>query len=223
VGDVLTSLAQDLRRRDLIGHYDEAHVMLLLPELTATEAAQRVTAMVAALTARGIDAFAGIAASNGTRTFRQVLDDADERLAEARYLRQPVVRGSQQTPHRAPNSLGTVLIAEDDPDVMRILDSQLKAAGYQTIMAFDGEQALEAIRERGPDVALLDIMMPKKTGFDVLTALSATSGPKPKVVVLSGQGREADVTRAFALGAEDYVTKPFSPDELIARLNRLRR
>jgi DNA-binding response OmpR family regulator len=69
-------------------------------------------------------------------------------------------------------------------------------------------------------VLLLDLMMPRLTGFDVLTALKQRTGRKPAVVVISARGREADITRAFDLGAEEYLTKPFGPQELLARLSR---
>jgi len=70
---------------------------------------------------------------------------------------------------------------------------------------------------------VLDLMLPKRTGFDVLAELRQMPAPRPSVLVLSARGREEDVTRAFALGADDYMIKPFSPQELIARLGRLLR
>jgi len=115
----------------------------------------------------------------------------------------------------------TVIIAEDDPDVTRIVDAQVRASGYTAVIAFDGEEALAAIRAHAADVVLLDLMMPKLNGFDVLTQLRAEPGPRPRVIVLSGRGREQDVMRAFELGADDYMTKPFNPQELMARIARL--
>jgi len=116
----------------------------------------------------------------------------------------------------------TVLLADDDPAIMRIVDAQLRGAGYRTELVFDGLAATAAITQRTPALVVLDLMMPKRTGFDVLGDLAALPR-RPKVIVLSARGREEDVTRAFALGADDYMTKPFSPQELMARVVRLLR
>ena len=220
---VLTTASEELRRRDLVGRYDDAHVILLLPGLVPVDACNRLSALSDSLAGRDIRIVAGIASTTGTASFQELLDEADEALAEARYLRQPVVIHGRHTQRAATPTSSTVLIAEDDPDVTRILDAQLRAAGYQTLLVFDGQEALDAIQTRQPDLVLLDLMMPKMTGFDVLTAVSQMSGRKPKIVVVSGRGRESDVTRAFGLGVEDYLTKPFSPEELVARLHRLTR
>jgi len=120
-----------------------------------------------------------------------------------------------------PAPVQTVLIVEDDPDVTRIVDAQLRAAGYTTFVAFDGEQALEAIRVQAPDIMVLDLMMPKLSGFEVLTHVRAAPPPRPRVIVLSARGREEDIARGFELGADDYITKPFDPLELTARIARL--
>jgi DNA-binding response OmpR family regulator len=71
------------------------------------------------------------------------------------------------------------------------------------------------------DVLILDLMMPRLSGFDVLAQLRDHAGPRPRIIVLSGRGREQDVMRAFDLGADDYMTKPFNPRELVARIARL--
>lgn len=115
----------------------------------------------------------------------------------------------------------TVVVAEDDPYVTRIVDVQLRAAGYRSILAVDGDQALAAVREHGAQVLVLDLMMPKVNGFDVLARLRKASTLWPRILVLSGRGREQDVARAFEQGADDYVTKPFNPQELMARIARL--
>jgi CheY-like chemotaxis protein len=154
-----------------------------------------------------------------------LMRDAHEALIEARYLNDPVaVSGAPRLipSDRAQRGL-SVLLVDDDPDVARIIDTQMRAAGYGCTLAFDGEQALEAIDRCRPDVVMLDLMMPKLGGFEVLARLNEREGPRPAVVVISARGREADVTRAFDLGASDYVTKPFSPQELMARVTRLAR
>ena len=121
----------------------------------------------------------------------------------------------------APVAKLTVLLADDDPEVMRITDAHVKASGYDTLLAFDGEQALALVQSRHPEALLLDLMLPRLSGFDLLRKLRQSEGARPRTLVLSARGREEDVTRAFELGADDYMTKPFSPQELLARLGRL--
>jgi DNA-binding response OmpR family regulator len=113
-----------------------------------------------------------------------------------------------------------VLVADDDPDVVRILDSHLGAGGYRRMLTFDGMRALEEVRAQTPDVLVLDLMMPRMTGFDVLAGIRDME-PRPRVIVLSARGREDDVVRAFGLGADDFIAKPFNPQELLARIARL--
>jgi DNA-binding response OmpR family regulator len=115
-----------------------------------------------------------------------------------------------------------LVLADDDPDVAHIVDAHMRAGGFSTTLAFDGQQALEAVEREQPDVLILDLMMPKMTGFDVLHRIRALAN-KPRVIVLSARVREQDVTRAFDLGADDYMLKPFSPQELRARISRLLR
>ena len=198
--DTLTSLATDARSRDVLAHYDGRHALWLLPLAPLAAATERVRAAAARFP--GLRASV-VAAQPNTRTLETLLAEIDTRLD---------VRA-------APSS---VLLADDDPAIMRIVDAQLRAAGYKTELVFDGVAALEAVAAHHPTVLVLDLMMPKRTGFDVLGDLSADPA-RPKVIVLSARGREEDVTRAFALGADDYMTKPFSPQELLARVARLAR
>ncbi len=115
-----------------------------------------------------------------------------------------------------------ILLADDDPDVMRIVDAQMKAQRFETVLTFDGEAAVQALTSQTFDLAVIDLMLPKLTGFEVLQRLRELP-VRPKALVLSARGREEDITRAFDLGADDYVTKPFRPQELAARVVRLLR
>ena len=115
---------------------------------------------------------------------------------------------------------GKIVLADDDADAARLIDAQLRSAGFETVLAEDGAQAMTAVETHRPDVLIIDMMMPSMTGFDVLTRLRDMR-ERPRVIVLTARGREQDVTRAFALGADDYVTKPFSLKELLARVERL--
>jgi DNA-binding response OmpR family regulator/HPt (histidine-containing phosphotransfer) domain-containing protein len=215
----------EMRRGDLIGEYDQTHLLALRPDVTAHVAAQQLSTVADALAAaRGLTVRMGVSGAERGGEFRVLLQQADEALAEARVRRVPVVAFGETPAETAPRAAAPViLIAEDDPDVMRVLDSRLQAAGYRTVLAFDGQQALEAITANAPGMVVLDLMLPRLTGFEVLTALQRSGGRRPKIVVVSARGREDDVTRAFQLGADDYMTKPFGPDELLARLARLLR
>ena len=224
---VISLVRREVRTRDLVGTYDSANLVLLLPELPAATADDRITGMIKRLHERGVPLVtAGIALSSSDGgSIMDLMRDAHEALIEARYLGNPTaVSGAHQRPARdAEDESLTILLADDDPDVARIVDAQLRAAGHTCALAFDGEQALEAVDRVHPDVVMLDLMMPKLGGFEVLSRLRQREGRRPPVVILSARGRETDVTRAFDLGASDYVTKPFSPQELLARLTRLAR
>jgi two-component system phosphate regulon response regulator PhoB len=118
-----------------------------------------------------------------------------------------------------------VLIVDDEADLASLVEFNLKQAGLETTIASTGERALQLARERVPDVVLLDVMLPDLSGKEVCRRLRAD--PKTKdvpIVMLTARGEEADRVEGFEVGADDYVTKPFSPRELVLRLKaRLRR
>jgi two-component system KDP operon response regulator KdpE len=112
--------------------------------------------------------------------------------------------------------MSRVLVVDDDPRILRTLEVNLRARGYEVDLARTGEAALEAAAKRHPDVVILDLGLPTMDGLDVVRGLRGwTSVP---IVVLSGRGSEAAKVEALDLGADDYVTKPFGMDELFARL-----
>ena len=115
-----------------------------------------------------------------------------------------------------------VLIADDEPNILISLEFLMKREGHQVIVARDGDEALAAIRRERPDLVLLDVMMPGKTGFDVCAAVRADeSFAATKIVLLTAKGRDTDVAKGTALGADAYITKPFSTKELAARVREL--
>jgi DNA-binding response OmpR family regulator len=222
----VATIRDEVRRADLVAAYDRTHVVIFLPEVNRPNACTRATQLVTRLRELGIDdVVAGVAHSPapGAIWIESLMTDADAALVQARYLGRPVLGHGEtvDTPAAQPNA--SILVADDDPDVMRIVDSQLRGAGYRTKLAFDGAEALGMIERDQPHVVVLDLMMPKLSGFDILARLQSLATPRPRVLVLSARGREDDVTRAFGLGADDYVTKPFNPQELLARIARLLR
>jgi DNA-binding response OmpR family regulator len=115
-----------------------------------------------------------------------------------------------------------ILVADDDQDILELVAFRLERAGYEVLTAGDGEQALAAAREHRPALAVLDVMMPKLTGYDVVKAMRAEEGTSGiPVILLTARVQEADVSRGFEAGADDYIRKPFSPQELRARVEAI--
>lgn len=112
-----------------------------------------------------------------------------------------------------------ILIADDDADLIEGLRWYLEAEGYEVIAAPDGEAAIDCFRQEQPDLAILDIMMPKMDGIKVCETISAESDAM--IMMLSARDGEIDKVRALKLGADDYVTKPFQVSEVVARIQAL--
>jgi DNA-binding response OmpR family regulator len=117
----------------------------------------------------------------------------------------------------------TVLLAEDDPDLSDLVSHVLRADGYRVEVATDGEEALARFGECCPDLVILDVMMPRLTGFEVLSRLRALEdeGVRVPVLILSARTSQEDIVKGFNLGVTDYVTKPFMIGELRARIRSL--
>ena len=111
----------------------------------------------------------------------------------------------------------TVLIVEDEVNIVDIVRFNLQREGYATLEAYDGEAGLALAREKKPDLILLDVMMPKMMGFDVCRALRA-EGDNVPVIILTAREEEEDKILGLEIGADDYITKPFSMRELMARV-----
>jgi DNA-binding response OmpR family regulator len=115
-----------------------------------------------------------------------------------------------------------VLAADDDEDILGLVSFRLERAGYTVILARDGEEAFElAVREQ-PDLAVLDVMMPKLDGFELTRRLRADEATSQMpIILLTAKSQDADVQQGFAAGADDYIRKPFSPDELRVRVQAI--
>ncbi len=115
---------------------------------------------------------------------------------------------------------GKILVVDDEIYIVHILDFSLGMEGYEVLTALDGEQALEKAKAEKPDLIVLDIMMPKLDGYETCKRLKADDATKQiPVILLSAKGRNVDQKIGFEVGADDYITKPFSPRKLVERIN----
>ncbi len=114
-----------------------------------------------------------------------------------------------------------ILVADDDPQLLRLVTRNLQLEGYETLSASDGQQALDLLEARMPDVLLLDVMMPRLDGFSVTERVRQFS--TVPIIIVTARGQEQDKIRGLDLGADDYLTKPFSVEELLARVRAVLR
>jgi DNA-binding response OmpR family regulator len=115
-----------------------------------------------------------------------------------------------------------VLVADDEPSIVTAVEFLLRREGYEVEIARDGREALELIEASPPDLVVLDVMMPQKSGYEICRSIRGRDDWRHiKVIMLSAKGRDAEVTKGMALGADAYVTKPFSTRDLVARVKTL--
>jgi DNA-binding response OmpR family regulator len=115
-----------------------------------------------------------------------------------------------------------ILIADDEPNILISLEFLMRREGYEVHLARDGQEALDVLRREHPALLLLDVMMPRKSGFEVCAELRADEAIKDvRVLMLTAKGRETDVAKGLALGADAYMTKPFSTRELVDKVRAL--
>jgi two-component system alkaline phosphatase synthesis response regulator PhoP len=115
-----------------------------------------------------------------------------------------------------------LLIADDEPNILISLEYLMKREGFEVLLARDGEEALTLLRRERPRLVLLDVMMPKKTGFEVCQALRADDTLRDTLVLmLTAKGRDTDIAKGLGLGADAYMTKPFSTKELVQKVRSM--
>jgi len=115
-----------------------------------------------------------------------------------------------------------VLIADDEQNIVISLQFLMRREGFEVFVASDGESALQIMAEHRPDLVLLDVMMPKRNGYEVCQQIRANPAWQgTKVIMLTAKGREIEITKGMALGADAYVTKPFSNKDLVAQAKQL--
>ncbi len=115
----------------------------------------------------------------------------------------------------------TVLLVDDEPNIILSLEFLIEQAGYEVRIARDGEAALKSIEERKPDLILLDVMLPKRDGFDVCERIRANPAWNDiRIIMLTAKGRDSEREKGLALGADAYITKPFSTREAMEQIKR---
>lgn len=115
-----------------------------------------------------------------------------------------------------------ILVVDDERHIVRLVQVNLERAGYEVVTAYDGEEALQKVREERPDLIVLDIMMPKMGGFEVMKHLKADPTTRDiPVIMLTAKAQDADVFRGWQSGVDCYLTKPFNPLELLTFIKRI--
>ena len=115
-----------------------------------------------------------------------------------------------------------ILVVDDKPEVVELVTATLEGEGYQIICAFDGREALEKIGKEKPDLVLLDVIMPKMTGLEVLSKVKKDPQSKDiPIIMLTARGQEIDKDKGRRLGAQDYIVKPFSPSHLLRKIEEI--
>ena len=115
-----------------------------------------------------------------------------------------------------------VLAVDDQVHIVRLIQVNLERNGYQVVTAYDGEQALEKVKEENPDLIVCDVMMPRKDGFEVLREVKSDPTTRDiPFIMLTAKAQDADVFRGWASGVDAYLTKPFNPQELLAFVKRV--
>ena len=115
-----------------------------------------------------------------------------------------------------------ILIADDEPNIVTALEFLLQRNGYEVHVARNGEEALKLVEDCNPDLVLLDVMMPVRSGYEVCARMRERADWRHiKIIMLSAKGRDAEVNKGLSIGADHYITKPFSTQELVAKINGL--
>lgn len=204
-----------------VGRWGKSELAVILPSATPADAAAEASLLVATIGGElATTASAGVVPVDPSQSLEDIVAIAEHELTRAR-----LAGGDRASwPGASADVARTVLLAEDDEVVAALVKHRLRREGYEVIHATNGPEAVAVATGTPLSLCILDVMMPGADGFEVLTTLRATPAcARLPVIMLTGLGSERDVERALALGANDYVLKPFSPVELVARANRLMR
>jgi DNA-binding response OmpR family regulator len=115
-----------------------------------------------------------------------------------------------------------ILIVDDEPNIVISLEFLMKREGFEVAVAGDGETALRRVAEQRPDLVLLDVMLPRKSGYEVCEAIRGNAAfQATRIILLTAKGRETEMAKGMALGADTYMTKPFSTKDLVTRVKQM--
>ena len=132
---------------------------------------------------------------------------------------QPQPQRQPQGQPKAQARMATILVADDEQDIRELVAYRLSRSGYRIVEARDGEEAFQLAADQALDMAVLDVMMPRLNGFDLTERLRHTPATERlPILLMSASVQEADISRGFAAGADGYLTKPFTPDQLLTRV-----
>jgi DNA-binding response OmpR family regulator len=115
----------------------------------------------------------------------------------------------------------SVLVVDDEPNIVLSIEFLLRQEGYEVRVARDGHTALQAVAERPPDLILLDVMLPGRNGYEVCQSIRNSGLSDLKIIMLTAKSRDSEQEKGLALGADEYVTKPFSTRDLMERVRRM--
>ena len=134
----------------------------------------------------------------------------------------PQAQPPPPAPAPAPARTATILVADDEQDIRELVAYRLSRSGYSIIEARDGEEAFQLAADQALDMAVLDVMMPRLNGFDLTQRFRNTPATERlPILLMSASVQEADISRGFAAGADGYLTKPFTPDQLLTRVREI--
>ncbi|HQP97901.1 MAG TPA: response regulator [bacterium] len=223
------AIGESLRSEDFVARWGEQEFSVLFPNLSREEAAQSLDTALKLLRSKQfrlkdgrtfrVGFSAGVTDVTGERPLEEVVAEAGGYVYQAKTSgRNRVVfaKGPEETINKK------ILLAEDDDLIASIIVHRLKREGFEVIHVPDGVSALKAAKESPYSMIIADVKMPAMDGFELLTELRRDSSfNSVPIVMLTAMGSEKDIQRGFDLGADDYIPKPFSPIELLARLRRL--
>jgi len=155
--------------------------------------------------------------SPGVKTARSIL--ASTALTSRRH--KAIITSEKASLEIEPVKRFRILVVDDEERILNFLNTKLKASGYEVLTATDGVKGLEQLQSQEPDLVVLDLLMPKMDGLEMLKQLR-TFSPVP-VIILTARGEDTDRIKGLQLGADDYLPKPFNPDELVARIEAIKR
>jgi len=215
---VAAALQESLQPGDVMRRWGVSEIVVLFQGREAEACVRVLERAQARVGSQERAFFAGVTAVQDGALFEDAISWASRLASEARLSEDAGILRTTLAKSRAPFAL----VVEDDPITASLLKHRLERSGFEVEHHDNGLRGLEAIRRTLPDLVILDIRLPGMDGFEILSRMKAEGVTKNvRTIVLTGLGRESDVSRAFGLGADDYIVKPFSPVELTARALRL--